>query len=474
MLASGGDVAARHDEAYGTTHAERTLAAERTWKRSIHFDTNALDICPGVVLAIEGHAHPEVDDQKLLVLETEMSFDVVTGAEWSTSVHAVPTNEPYRPPRKTAKPRVRGFDIATTVGPPGQEVHTDEFGRVRVQFPWDRDGKSDDTSSCWMRVSQGWTGIGFGMMHIPRVGQEILVAFIDGNCDQPVVVGRVYNQIQRSAYLLPEDRTRSVWRSDSSPGSGGFNEISFEDKKDEEFVYMQAQKNRRRLVKNDETITIGRDRTERVAANETDTTGGDRVEVTRRDRLQDIGGSRNTKIGGDRARLVKGSETEQIDGAHAFLVAKDQHVLVKGERRERVELDSHLHVKGSRYEAVDGTLSLGTGSLQESVAKKHALEAGDEIHLASSKKLVGEGSADVTVKGPGGFLRIDGGGVTIQGTLVKINVGGSSGSGSGAQVIKPAEPKEEPVSAPAAVASQTVDTAPLLDARVPQSGSESE
>ena len=431
---------ARHNEKYGDGRADRTLAAERTGKQGVTFDTNVVDLCPGVVFSIDGHAHPDADGKKLLV--TEMSFEGAVDGEWSLSGHAVPAAAPYRPAQRTPKPRIRNVQSATVVGPAGEEIHTDEFGRVRVQLPWDREGKSDDKSSCWMRVSQGWAGGAYGMMHIPRIGQEVLIAFLDGNPDQPVVVGRVYNQRNPAPYELPERKTRSTWKSDSSPGSGGLNVLLFEDAKDDELVSLQAERNLRRLVKHDEALTVGHDREKQVQRNETDTTVVNRTEVTGADRMQSIGAALIQVVGADRTRLVKGNEAERVEVHHLLRAGKDRHALVKGEKREIIEEDSHLRVKGNRNKQVGGTLSLGTTSLQVKVGKDHALEAGDEIHLASNEALIGEAAADLTIAGPGGFIRIDAGGVTIKGTLVKINVGGSPGSGSGASPVKPEGPME--------------------------------
>ena len=169
---------------------------------------------------------------------------------------------------KTPKPQVSSVQSAVVVGPSGQEIHVDEFGRVRVQFPWDREGNNDDFSSCWIRASQGWAGTGYGMIVIPRIGQEVLVGFLDGDPDQPIIVGRVFNQTQQVPYKLPDHKTRSAWKSNSSLGGNGFNEIMFEDLKQEELLWMQAQKNLRKLVKNDESITVGHDRRKFVKENE--------------------------------------------------------------------------------------------------------------------------------------------------------------------------------------------------------------
>jgi type VI secretion system secreted protein VgrG len=282
------------------------------------------------------------------------------------------------------------------------------------------------------------------MMHLPRIGQEVLVAFLDSSPDQPVVVGRLYNQRQPVPYSLPDQRTRSAWKSDSVPGSGGFNELMFEDNKGDELVYHRAEKNRRKLIKHDEVITVGHDRTKDVAADEMDTVRHDRTEITGGDRSQTVVADRVTVIGGDRVKLVKGSETDRTEGDQVICVAGDRHLRVLGEKRERIEQDSHLHVARNRNKQVGG-LSLGTSSYQVQVGKHFALESGDETHYACNEVLVGEAASDLTLKGPGGFIRIDGSGITIMGDLVLINVGGSSGSGSGAHPSAPREPKEAKV-----------------------------
>ncbi len=206
---------ARHDQSFGVGLADRMLLADRAGKRAVAYETNAVDLFPGRVFAIDGHPHSDITEaQRLLV--THARFVGTPEGEWKMSGRALFTDVRYLPPRRTPKPRVQGVQTATVVGPKGQEIHTDEFGRVRVQFPWDREGKSDNLSSCWIRVSQGWAGTGYGMIVIPRIGQEVLVGFLEGDPDQPVIVGRVFNATQRVPYKLPDHKTRSTWKSDSS------------------------------------------------------------------------------------------------------------------------------------------------------------------------------------------------------------------------------------------------------------------
>jgi type VI secretion system secreted protein VgrG len=443
---------ARHEQKAGIDRATRALEGERTGKVEVRFETNCPDLCPGQRFSMDHHPHAELDPgRKLLV--TDFQLDGSPGGEWTMRGGAVFSDVPYRPVIRTPKPKIANVQSATVVGPAGQEIHTDEFGRVRVQFPWDREGKSDENSSCWIRVSQGWAGTGYGMMVIPRIGHEVLVSFLDGNPDAPVVVGRVYNATERVPYKLPDHKTRSTWKSDSSLGSGGFNEIMFEDLKDKELVYLQAQKNLRKLVKNDETITVGNNRQKLVIMNELETTGANRAEITGGNRTEITGMNRATIIGQNRDKLIIGDEQEITKGTQTILIRKDQDIVVQKNKRERVEGDSHLRVQGKRNQRIDGVQSLSVGQdQQEQVGRNHALKAGKQIHFLAGTQLVIEAKADLTFKGPGGFIRIDSGGITIRGSQVLINSGGAPGSGSGSHPEKPDEAVEavieEPVKPP--------------------------
>ncbi len=441
---------ARHDQKTGENKARRALEADRTGRVAVTLETNVLDLWPGCRFSIDHHPHAELDPSKKLLV-TRFALQATPGEEWHAEAQAVMSDAPYRPAIKTPIPRIHSVQSATVVGPSGQEIHTDEFGRVRVQFPWDREGKNDDFSSCWIRVSQGWAGTGYGMLVIPRIGHEVLVGFLNGNPDAPVVVGRVFNATERVPYKLPDHKTRSTWKSDSSMGSDGFNEIMFEDLKGKELVYVQAQKNLRKLVKNDETITVGNDRQKYVLRNELETTGVDRTEVTGGSRIEITKVNRTTVIGGNCEKLVYGEEVEKTDGSLTTKVGADHDISVLQDKRERVEGASHLRIMGKRNQRIDGTQSLKVGGDQhESVAQNHALKAGKEIHIAAGTKLVIEAAQDLTFKGPGGFVRIDSGGVTIRGTLVRINSGGSEGSGAGAQPEEPAAATEAVVVEPPA------------------------
>jgi type VI secretion system secreted protein VgrG len=250
----------RTDEAEGAILAQKRLDAHRGSAKVCTFETNALDLAPGVVMSIDDHPHAAFAEGKgLLVVEASLAG--TSHGEGSCHCEARGTDVAYRPPLVTPRPKVSGVESATVVGPPGEEIHTDEFGRVRVHFHWDRESRMDEKSSCWIHVSQPWGGAGYGATNLPRVGQEVLVDFIGGDPDKPVIVGRVYTNLQKTPYKLPANKTQSGWKSNSTGGSGGYNEIMFEDAGGRELINIQAQRDLTQTVKHDETTTVWNDST---------------------------------------------------------------------------------------------------------------------------------------------------------------------------------------------------------------------
>lgn len=309
---------------------------------------------------------------------------------------AVFATDPYAPQRKTKKPRIKGVQSAIVVGPRAgtakDEIHTDEFGRVRVQFAWDRENQFDERSSCWLRVSQGWGGGGYGMIALPRVGHEVLIEFFEGDPDQPIVVGRVYNNTTRVPYKLPENKTKSTWKSDSTPGSNGFNEIMFDDAAGSELVYVQAERNLEKLVKVDESATVGRMRDKRVGVNETTTIGANRTAT--------IGAVDSTWVGERHAVTMR-----QAAGAT---------ILPTG------------------TQMVDGRISLTTGeatitlegpNITMDAAARILMKAGTNIALAAGSHVTVDAHVNMTLKsGAKLVVQADDGDVVIQGgPRVRIN-----------------------------------------------------
>ncbi|MFT3772895.1 MAG: type VI secretion system tip protein TssI/VgrG [Minicystis sp.] len=311
----------RTSEKAGHTRAQRHLESARATRKSVVFETNLVGLPPGTVIAVKNHARADLDgDHALLV--TSLSINGAPDIDWTMSATATFADVPFRPPLRTPKPTIQGIQSAVVTGPSGEEIHTDELGRVRVQFHWDREGNHDENSSCWMRVNQGWAGSGFGMVALPRVGQEVLVAFLEGNPDLPVVVGRLFSSTARAPYSLPSDKTKSGWKSASSPGGGGFNEIMFEDAKGKELFNVQAERDLEKLVKNDETITIGRQRRTSVGTVD-EAFVGERHTVA----VRGSGGTTYTEITDKKIQLSTGEASIILEGPNITLEAKGKILL---------------------------------------------------------------------------------------------------------------------------------------------------
>ena len=265
-----------------------------------------------------------------------------------------------------AKPQVDGPCMALVVGPDGEEIFCDEHGRVKLHFPWDRYSNGDEHSSCWVRVSQGWAGSQYGMIAIPRIGHEVIVSFLNGDPDQPIVTGRTYHATNKAPYTLPDNKTKTVLRSETHQGEG-FNELSFEDQAAQEKIYLHAQKDLDALVLNDATAHIKHD------------------------------------------------QHLTVDNDQFTHVKHNHHLTVEGESRDNITKDSSVEIGGS---------------LQHKVAKLTAIQTGREISLKAGAKIVVEAGAEVTLKAGGSFVKVDAGGVHIVGPAINLNAGGSAGSGS--------------------------------------------
>jgi type VI secretion system secreted protein VgrG len=286
----------RSDETEASAIATRRLAAKRSEAKRLTFQSNAVDIAPGGVLRVMNHPRNDIGDTtKHLIVEVSVHGD----SHGTLSIHAegVDAELAYHPPEKTPQPRTQGVESATVVGPPGEEIHTDEFGRVRVQFHWDREGKFDQDSSCWIHVSQPWGGSGYGGSSLPRIGQEVLVDFLGGDPDRPVITGRVYTNLQKTPYKLPDNKTQSGWKSNSTGGGGGYNEMMFEDSLGKELLRMQAEKDMDTLVKNDRSTT--------VLANQTSYVGGNNTERVNKDEAITITGDRTMTVMKSQTHTVK-------------------------------------------------------------------------------------------------------------------------------------------------------------------------
>ncbi len=340
-----------------------------------------------------------------------------THQTYSNTFDAFPKDVPFRPPRLMLKPFVPGAQTALVVGKSGEEIWTDKYGRIKVQFYWDRKGKKDEKSSCFIRVAQSWAGKSWGALYLPRIGQEVIVSFLSGDPDRPLITGSVYNAEQTVPYALPDNATKSTLLSRSSKKGDAGNEIRFEDKKDSEEFYMHAQKDMKLLVENDWTITIKHDKTETVKNNVT-------VKV-------EEGNESLTIAKGNRTvEVTKGNETYKIKGTRTTTVEGDETYTNKANFTQDVKGDYTLKVKGNLLIDVTGTVTIksakdmtiksGMGLKVEAGMDMEA-KAGMNMKLKAGIAMKIEGGVSFELKGAA-MGTVDGGGMlTVKGGLVKIN-----------------------------------------------------
>ncbi|MGH8445119.1 MAG: type VI secretion system Vgr family protein, partial [Solimonas sp.] len=385
------------ETADGERHARIWLEGLEVRQATARAASNARGIAVGNLFKLAGFPRGDQNKEHLVVaaryrLESNDYETRDDGGEhkvFDCRFTAVDSKQPYRAERLTPKPVVRGPQTAIVVGKRGEEIWTDAHARVKVQFHWDRYGKADENSSCWLRVAQVWAGKQWGGLYIPRMGQEVIVDFLEGDPDQPIVTGRVYNGDAKPPYDLPAEATKSTLKSMSSKGGGGFNEIRFEDKKDAEQLFMHAQR--------DFDLRVGKDRRDYVEK--------------------------------DAHTAIKGSRYESIDG--------DAHLGIKGLRATDLAGDDNLKVGGKLAQEVGGSYSLKVGGAVGESFASHSEQVSGAYYLNAGTNLVIEAGVQITLKVGGNFITIGPAGVAIQGTMVMINSGGGAGAGKAASLVKP-------------------------------------
>ena len=360
-----------------------------------------------------------------------------TPEAYSNSFEAFPADLVYRPQRSTRKPVIPGTQTAIVVGKSGEEIWTDKYGRVKVQFHWDQKGKNDENSSCWIRVAHGWAGKAWGQMFLPRIGQEVVVSFLEGDPDRPLITGSVYNAEQTVPYTLPTDQTKSTIKSNVSKGGGGFNEFRFEDKKDSEEVFLQAQKDLNTIVKNNETHKVG--------TNKADGKGDQTIDVYNNRTITIEKGTNKLQVkeGNLDVDVDKGNETHDVAGTRDITITKKETHTSKDEFAHTVTKDYTLKIDGNLSITVAGTVTIKSTkdmTLQSSAnltakATSDVTVQGVNVTAKASADLKTEGmnitnKASLNLNGEGtmvktkasGMHNVEAGGIlTVKGSLVKIN-----------------------------------------------------
>ncbi|SPH18689.1 Actin cross-linking toxin VgrG1 [Defluviimonas aquaemixtae] len=311
---------------------------------------------------------------------------------YAVSLRLAPASLPYRPERLTPKPVMKGPQTAVVVGPGGEEIFTDEYARVKVQFHWDRLGGRDENTTCFIRVSQTWAGAGWGFIQIPRIGQEVIVDFLEGDPDQPIITGRVYNAEQMPPYGLPGNATQSGWKSNSSPGGGGWNELRFEDKKGSEEVYFQAEKDHNELVKNNEARTIGNDFAEDVGHDAQQSVGNDRTESVGNDKSTSVGNNRTVSIGVDDTETVGSNRSLTVGSNETIGIGANSTETIGQNHSQSVGINQSISVTAARMVTVGATETKAVGLAQTiGVGNKRSVTVG----AAQSHNIVADDSWSV-------------------------------------------------------------------------------
>jgi|JI8StandDraft_2_1071088.scaffolds.fasta_scaffold01441_9 type VI secretion system secreted protein VgrG len=337
----------------------------------------------------------------------------VRGAPFTARLTLVKKSGVWLPEAVTPKPVMRGPQTAWVVGPSGEEIYTDEYGRVKVQFHWDRVGTKDENSSCFVRVATPWASKQFGMITLPRIGDEVVVEFLEGNPDRPLITGSVYNAENMPPYALPAQKTVSGIRSRSSKegATTNFNELRFDDNKGSEYVWMQAEKDFHRLVKNDHTDEIRHDSRTDIANNEATHIGNDKQLIVGNNMSVQIGADATLSIAGNTAVAMSGTLTHDIGDSATVKIAQATELAIGG----ACDID---------------------------VAQQLNITAGSALHLVAGSTLIIDAGASICIKAGGSSIVLGADGVSITGTLVKINSGGSASPGTKAKKASPPSPPE--------------------------------
>ena len=389
-----------------------------------HIVTGALTLCRHVApgWTFDFIDYPKLGEAAGSFLVTAANYEIefagqdanvdTESAGYSCRFDAVPKEVKFQPQRAAVRPLVHGPQTATVVGPEGDEIHTDKYGRVKVFFHWDRVGKKDGSTSCWVRVATPWASNKFGMVALPRIGDEVVVDFLEGNPDRPLITGRVYNATNMPPWELPANATVSGIKTHSSKGGGAanYNELRFDDAKGSEEVWMRAEKDFHRWVKNDSFDTVERDRWSETKRN----------------------------------------SQHNVDEKFVMEVGKSATLKVDGDVSAKLGADVSIAVTGALGAKVDDPILVQGGhSIVITAGRSFDLDAGQAIKIsaASSMHLKGlgvvvDGGTSLTIKAGSGSVVLDAGGVTITGALVKINSGGSPGTANKAEQANPAAPEE--------------------------------
>ncbi len=415
----------------GESFAQFRLEEQTVMKKVFNGEATDRRLVSGYTFQLAKHMRDDFNSNYLLIGVNHSGSQDDVSASYVCKFRVIPAETPFRPPRITPRPLVSGCQTAMVTGPSGEEIWLDKYGRIKVQFPWDREGKNDENSSCWIRVAQSWAGKNWGAISNPRIGQEVIIQFLEGDPDRPIVVGSVYNDNNMPPYELPANGTINALKSRSSKKGepDNFNEIKFEDKKGEELIYIQAEKTFNMEVKDDASMSTGSTRSANVGTDDIITVEGNRTLSVKKDCSDSIDGNFTTTVGGDESHTVSKSQTTSISDdqtidvgkGQSLKVEKDQIITIGASQTQSVKTDQTLQVDGDQSATIKGDQSFSVkgnivGKSDDNIQfqAKSAFEIkGDEIVI--------KGGKSITLKCGSSKIVLDSGGITLKGSKINEN-----------------------------------------------------
>jgi type VI secretion system secreted protein VgrG len=425
------------DKGDGTEESYRRMEEEEIRFNTVQGESCCKSFTAGYKFKLKSHySCPDEAGKSFLLTgvhhsasQPARSTDSQTSTFYSNRFVCVPDSMQYRPARQTPRPRLVSIQTAVVVGPKGEEIYTDEHGRVKVQFHWDREGRHDENTSCWIRVSQSHAGRGFGGIDIPRIGEEVIVSFVEGDPDRPLITGRVYHKESVPPFALPGEKTRSGIKTKTYKGSG-YNELSMDDTPGKEQIRIHGQYNMDSVIENDETHKIGKNRTKSIGVDEVMTIGNNQKLKVGVNKTVDVGTDHTETIGANQNIKIASNQVTKIGANQTTTVASNQSNSVGSAKTETVGMMSNEMVGvmkttnvGVAYSIISGAAmntAVGFVSAEEvGMTKKIIVGSKLEIIVGASK-LVMEAGGKVTIEGTE-FLFSAKGNVKINGSIIDLN-----------------------------------------------------
>ena len=422
------------DTGDGENYVRARIEELQAEHEQVQGQANARGLAVGSLFELTDYPREDQNREYLIVSATHQvesdAYSSGSGSEAedvsSCSFTALHSKQPYRPARTTPKPMVQGPQTAIVVGPSGEEIYTDKYARVKVSFHWDRNSKSDENSSCWVRVAQVWAGTKWGGIQIPRIGQEVIIEFLEGDPDQPIITGRVYNNDNMPPYDLPANATQSGIKSRSSKGGSAdnFNEIRFEDKKGDELVYIHAEKDQSNVVENDETISIGNNRDKNVGVNQTESIGTNKTITVGGNHAENITGNMTQSVSLAKAETITLAKALTIGAGYQVTVGAAMNETIGGLKAEEIGALKSVNVVANSSENVGGNKSVDADKdISATSGKKMSFKAGDDYSVKGDKNGVIDIKDQLTIKvGKASITMKKNGDITINGKTINGNI----------------------------------------------------